>query len=228
MTGAVQEGEGKRISARAVLHRELKRHVEGARRHESPSLRILAELRRAREGLFDGSPASSRLLALLEASAPMRDRAAMPQRELDDLMLVAWLVAWHRPQVGRDEKHQAGFGNDLRVLRSAPSDPMENRAGRRPSAIDQRVDRLLSTRREDLPRELRRLFALLAKAGEGGSPARVDIAALVRDLGQWDQPARPVQARWAYQFFVERWDESSGDAPASEPSDATPESEETR
>jgi CRISPR type I-E-associated protein CasB/Cse2 len=209
------------------LHRALADLLGARENHTSSALRALAELRRAPDGRFDGGPASMRLLWLLGGSAPTVEAVAEARRinparaevivqsELDDLMLTAWLVATHRSAVAAGREGRGGFGSDLRVLQPAPraTDHAEG-----PTPLDRRMQRLISTPREDLARELRHLFALLAKGAPNHAPGKVDVSAFVRDLAWWDHPERIVQRRWAYQFWVSRprtstdADPSAGDA----------------
>jgi CRISPR type I-E-associated protein CasB/Cse2 len=113
-------------------------------------------------------------------------------RLLDDALMVASLVAFGRPVVppmasAATRSGRRSFATDCRPLRAT-----------RPTAAEALFRSILGAEREDLDVPLRRAIVLL-----GGDGHSLDVASLVRDLGRWGYDGRPVQKRWAYDFWAE-------------------------
>jgi CRISPR type I-E-associated protein CasB/Cse2 len=190
-------GMAARDSIAGQLHARLHALEPRAERHAPEALRAFAELRRGVGHRFgDVAGADAALLGLIhfppdEDGLPPR---MTPQlgRLLDDALMVASLAAFGRPAVAPTTSASASsgrrsFGTDCRPLRAT-----------RPTAAEALFRSILGAEREDLDVHLRRAIVLL-----GGDGHLLDVASLVRDLGRWGYDARPVQKRWAYDFWAQ-------------------------
>ncbi len=131
--------------------------------------------------------------ALLSLVPVAPQHGALPElspalgRLLDDLLLVASLVATARLAVKRERRdHRGSFGQDMGRLRAS-----------HPNAAERMLIAALGSEREDMDQHLRRAAMLL-----GSEDLPLDAAALVFDLGGWNLESRRVQKRWAYHFWA--------------------------
>lgn len=110
----------------------------------------------------------------------------VPERRQEDYFLIATLfpLAPHQPDAGT-------LGATLRRVRQA------RLGSERANSLDRRFERLLDSSREQLPFRLRQAVRLAA-AGE----QPVDWVALLRDLLGWEREGRPIQQRWARDYYV--------------------------
>src|SRR5581483_11043072 len=106
--------------------------------------------------------------------------------------LVAGLFALHPPALQPHGSIAPMPGDSLGAAlnRMAPQG-----AGNR-EAIERRFAQLLVADREELPDRLRQAIQLLRSAGQP-----VGWPRLLADLEQWNRPRRPVQRRWAMEFW---------------------------
>lgn len=196
-----------RVSVAGQLHHRLSDVQARAKSHESAALQILAELRRGAGHAFGQVPTADAALLRLIHLTPGEDGAPPPLTKrlgelLDDALLVGSLVALSRTPVrAPGPGRQSSFGLDLRPLLTT-----------RESAAEGLATALLGATREDLPVHLRRAMTLLGSDGHG-----VDVAAVVRDLGDWGAEDQRVQKRWAYHF----WSRASAGDPASTTTEET-------
>lgn len=191
---------GLRDSVSKDLGTKLPRLLGRAFAHEQDALATMARLRRGVGAPFGRNPEASgelvRLLALPAGTPADREgNATGLGRLVDDAYLVATLVAFTRVRV-REASEPSTFGRDLRSL-----------ARRRPDTAERLFRPILRASRAELDHHLRRAFALLASEDR-----LVDAAALVRELGAWDDDREWVQKRWAYDFWVGPEDESESDS----------------
>ncbi len=121
--------------------------------------------------------------------------------------LVAALFALHSPapQPNKTVTPMPGDSLGAAFNRMAPQG-----AGNR-EAIERRFAQLLVADREELPDRLRQAIQLLRAAGEP-----VDWRMLLADLEQWNRPRRPVQRRWARDFWRLPEREASDTEPAAQ------------
>jgi CRISPR system Cascade subunit CasB len=107
--------------------------------------------------------------------------------ERDTYLLVAALFALHAAKSDRPWYVREGSSLGLSC----------KQARKGAISMDLRFAALLDARHEDLPYRLRQVVALLAAQGVG---VRYDV--LLRDLLDWDEPRRPVQSRWAADYWT--------------------------
>lgn len=189
---STQGNEPRHRTLARPLHERLARLRHEAARHHPPALAKLAKLRRAAGQTFGAVPeADSVLLSLVPF--PSRPDGSLPEmtpalgRLLDDLLLVASLVAVARIDVPSQEPERRGsLGKDLRSLRTS-----------HPAGSERMLLAALGAEREDLDQHLRRAVMLLA--GEGHP---LDVGALVIHLGGWNAEDRWVQKLWALHFWA--------------------------
>lgn len=108
----------------------------------------------------------------------------------EDYFLVATLfpLAPHREGAG-------SLGATLRRVRQGRS------GADRANSLDRRFQTLLDSDREQLPFRLRQAVRLAA-----ANDLPIDWAALLRDVLAWEWDGRPVQLRWAKDYYVGRHD----------------------
>lgn len=182
------------------LHEALRAMQGGAARHEPRALARRAALRRGAGRPFgETAAADAALLNILRLPAGA-DGGPPPLtpalgRLLDDALVIASLVASSGVQVrslparqddSRAARPPRSFGHDLRPLTGS----------RDTTVADDLLRALLSADVTELPRHMRRTFALLASDGHS-----VDVDVLILDLGRWEDEDRRVQKRWAYDFW---------------------------
>jgi CRISPR system Cascade subunit CasB len=121
--------------------------------------------------------------------------------------LVAGLFALHPPALQPNKSVAPMPGDSLGAAlnRMAPQG-----AGNR-EAVERRFAQLLVADREELPDRLRQAIQLLRSAGEP-----VGWPRLLADLEQWNLPRRPVQRRWAQDFWRLPEREAGDDEPAAQ------------
>jgi CRISPR system Cascade subunit CasB len=103
-------------------------------------------------------------------------------------------ACWAKSRRQRDES-DLGRGQSLAsALRSLSQDPTNLHASKN---IEKRFTTLLDADADELPWRLRQITAVLDAAGMA-----VDWPSLLADLWRWNHPDRPVQVRWARQFWV--------------------------
>lgn len=73
------------------------------------------------------------------------------------------------------------------------------RHSRESASIDRRFQTLIDSDREQLPFRLRQAVRLAA-----ASEQAIDWAQLLEDLQRWDWDGKPIQLRWAKDYFVGR------------------------
>ena len=123
------------------------------------------------------------LFRSLEGAAP---------KDEDPAALIASLFAMH-PKNSND-----GLGTAFRRLFEARGES---------ASIEKRFAALLDADAEDLPGRLRQAISLLKP------DFPIDWRTLLQDLVDWDRERRPVQRRWAREFWAGR---SADEAPESE------------
>ncbi|MFO7169857.1 MAG: type I-E CRISPR-associated protein Cse2/CasB [Chloroflexota bacterium] len=108
------------------------------------------------------------------------------ERQYDDYFLVASLfpLAPHRAGAG-------SLGATLRQVRQIRG------GAERANSLDRRFQALIDSEREQLPFRLRQAVRLAA-----ADDVAIDWAQLLSDLLAWDLDGRPVQLRWARDYFV--------------------------
>ncbi|MEM8558827.1 MAG: type I-E CRISPR-associated protein Cse2/CasB [Bacteroidota bacterium] len=116
----------------------------------------------------------------------------LSERERETYLLVAALYAIHAakseaPWYGGYVGTEDGFGVSCGKLRGNSG------------SMDLRFSALLDARREDLPYRLRQAISLLAASG---NDIGVRYDRLLDDLLSWDAPRRPVQRRWAADYWT--------------------------
>jgi len=112
------------------------------------------------------------------------------ERQHEDYFLIATLF----PLV----PHRAGAGSLATALRRVRQARSEITGG---GSLDRRFQTLLDSDRPQLPFRLRQAVRLVA-----ASDLPLDWTALLRDLLAWELDRRPVQLRWARDYFVGRPD----------------------
>jgi CRISPR system Cascade subunit CasB len=119
--------------------------------------------------------------------------------------LVAGLFALHPPARQPNKSITPMLGDSLGAAfnRMAPGG-----AGNR-EAMERRFSQLLVADAEELPDRLRQAITLLRAADQP-----VDWRVLLADLERWHAPGRPVQRRWARDFWRLPERESGDDEPA--------------
>lgn len=217
MTSSTEREPRKQAAGR--LHGRLEALLRDAQKHESRALAELAVLRRAAGRPASEAPdAAGRVIRIIGPA--LRDTDGVPlgpaqaDRIIDDALLVASLVAFARPAIrsrtGRDAEGAeyrvvGSFGRDMAALRAALPAPSQEDGE---TVADRLIRAILDAQREDLDGLLRRAFSLMGRGSDGGGAA-VHVEALVRDLGVWSAESRPVQRRWAYDYWTTT---SRGDA----------------
>lgn len=125
---------------------------------------------------------------------------ALPYEVLDNLYLHEdyFLVATLFPLT----PHQQGrgtLGSTLHRVRSIRG------GGDQLNSLDRRFQTLIDSEREQLPFRLRQAVRLAAAADQP-----IDWAQLLSDLLAWNLDGRPVQLRWATDYFVGRFETAAG------------------
>lgn len=186
----------KSISPR--LHGALAGLVAGREKHDSASLRALAELRRAVDAPLGEAPEATAVLYGLirippDATGELPAMTPGLAHVIQDALLVSSLVAFTRVSVRNVPSDvswaRRSFGRDLRLLRRDPQ---------RLSGLQHAFKAVVNAPREDLSPHLRRAVSLL-----GAADGALDVAALLRDLGRWEYEDSDVQQRWAYHFWAD-------------------------
>lgn len=187
-----ETNEPRHRTVAGLLHERLSRLRRDADRHHPAALAKMAKLRRAAGQPFGSVPEADAALLSLVPFASRRD-GSLPEmssalgRLLDDLLLVASLVAVARLAVWREgPDHRGSFGKDLRRLHRS-----------HPRAAEHMLIAALGAEREDLDHHLRRAAMLLGSEGRS-----IDVGALVLDLGRWNLESRWIQKRWALDFWA--------------------------
>ena len=103
-------------------------------------------------------------------------------------------ACWAKSRRQRDEG-DLGRGQSLATaLRTLDQDPTNLHASKN---IEKRFTALLDADADELPWRLRQITAVLDAAG-----IAVDWPSLLADLWRWNHADRPVQVRWARQFWA--------------------------
>lgn len=108
----------------------------------------------------------------------------VPERQHEDYFLVATLFPLAEARGGR-----ASLGATLRRVSAL----------RKSASLDRRFQSLIDSGREQVPFRLRQAVRLAA-----ASEQPVDWVQLLDDLLGWEYDGRPVQVRWARDYFVGR------------------------
>jgi len=121
----------------------------------------------------------------------------VPEYVYEDYFLVATLfpLAPHQENAG-------SFGTAMRQVRHIRN------GAERANSLDRRFQTLIDSEREQLPFRLRQAVRLIA-----ADRLPIDWIALLRDLLGWELDGKPVQLRWAKDYFVGQPEA----APTSEP-----------
>ncbi len=112
--------------------------------------------------------------------------------------LVATLFAVHQ-QSSPTCPHAPGAGSVGRAMWT-----LRGRQGVSPEAVERRFLSVVSADADTLPDRLRQTVTHLR-----GQSISMDYVGLGRDLQGWGRPARPVQRRWARDFFARQSDNSA-------------------
>jgi CRISPR system Cascade subunit CasB len=126
-------------------------------------------------------------------AAPDRDiwvyahlHGAAPEHEEPATLVASLYALWH--QGGGDFRRAARtLGGSFRQLRDATDS----------GSVEKRFVALLDSEAEDLPHRLRQAVSLLKSKG-----IPVNWLQLLEDLLRWESPRRPVQRRWAREFWA--------------------------
>jgi len=141
-------------------------------KNDSHSRAVLAKLRRGL-GKKEGSPEMYRYVV------PFLDPEKQRDFDAERHFLVASLFAMHpKPTRG------VSMGKIFRVM-------AENSA-----SVEKRFEHLLSVDREDLDGHLRQAVSLAKSKG-----VSIDFHQLFSDVKDWDRSGKPVQLRWARDFW---------------------------
>lgn len=103
-------------------------------------------------------------------------------------------ACWAKSRRQRDDSDLGRRQSLASALRSLSQDPTNLHASKN---IEKRFTALLDADPDELPWRLRQITAVLDAAG-----IAVDWPSLLADLWRWNYPDRPVQVRWARQFWA--------------------------
>lgn len=113
----------------------------------------------------------------------------------ETLFLAATLLALDRPFLNGGRTFTGSLGRTMGVLKGAPGANADSLERRFAILLDADFDP--KTGEGELPFRLRQTVKLIASKGSG-----IDWARLLDDLRRWNDADKPVQKRWAKDFYA--------------------------
>lgn len=113
----------------------------------------------------------------------------------ETLFLIATLIALDRPYLNGTQPRAGSFGQTLALLKSQPGANAESLERRFAILLDADFDPQDGA--GELPFRLRQTVKLVVSKGGG-----TDWPRLLNDLRQWNDDRKPIQKRWAKDFYT--------------------------